>query len=100
MLLVVLGSSSVNLSLAYHTQLLQLGLLLCGLQPIVSTCMVMTKADVRKHTLKVVTLSYIRTLLSSSLSYVRTSLPSRVSSVYTSLSSRLKDKKKQTKNEN
>jgi hypothetical protein len=38
----------------------QIGLLLCGIQPIVSTCMAMTKSDVRKYTMDLITLSYIR----------------------------------------
>ena len=46
---------------------LQIGLLFCGLQPIVSTCMTMTKTDVRKYTQDVVTLSYIRTSLSTAV---------------------------------
>jgi len=40
--------------------LLQIGLLFYGVQPIVSTCMTMTNAYVRKYTIKLVTLSYIR----------------------------------------
>ena len=39
--------------------LLQIGLLFYGVQPIVSTCMTMTNAYVRKYTVKLVTLSYI-----------------------------------------
>jgi hypothetical protein len=38
----------------------QIGFLFCGIQPIVSTCMAMTKSDVRKYTMDLVTLSYIR----------------------------------------
>jgi hypothetical protein len=39
----------------------QIGLLFCGIQPIVSACMAMTKSDVRKYTMDLITLSYIRT---------------------------------------
>ena len=41
--------------------LVQVGLLFCGIQPIISTCMAMTKADVREYTVKTISLSYIRT---------------------------------------
>ena len=37
-----------------------IGYLFCGIQPIVSTCMAMTKSDVRKYTRDLITLSYIR----------------------------------------
>ena len=37
------------------------GLLFVGIQPIVSTCMAMTKADVKKYVIELITLSYIRT---------------------------------------
>merc|ERR1712238_234110 len=37
------------------------GLIFVGLQPIVSTCMAMTKADVKKYVIELITLSYIRT---------------------------------------
>jgi len=40
--------------------LVQIGLLFCGIQPIVSTFMAMTKSDVKKYTMDLVTLSYIR----------------------------------------
>jgi hypothetical protein len=43
------------------TLYINIGFLFCGIQPIVSTCMAMTKTDVRKYTTKLVTLSYIRT---------------------------------------
>ena len=43
---------------------IHIGLLFVGMQPILSTCMAMTKADVRKYTIKMLTLSYIRTSLS------------------------------------
>jgi hypothetical protein len=36
------------------------GLLFCALQPIVSMCMTMTKADVRKYTLDLIAFSYCR----------------------------------------
>ena len=52
-----------------------------------STCMAMTKADIRKHTLYVVRLSYISTLLSSTVSYIWMSLSSRASYIRSSLSS-------------
>jgi hypothetical protein len=44
--------------------LVQLGLLYCGIQPIVSTCMTMTKSDVKKYTMDLITLSCVRTSLS------------------------------------
>jgi hypothetical protein len=44
----------------------QIGLLFCGMQPIVSMCMAMTKPDVRKYTMDLITLPYIRTTSSSS----------------------------------
>ena len=37
-----------------------IGYLFCGIQPIVSTCMAMTKSDVRKYTRDLITLSYVR----------------------------------------
>jgi hypothetical protein len=37
-----------------------IGLLFCGIQPIVSTGMAMTKSDVRKYSTDLITLSYIR----------------------------------------
>ena len=40
---------------------IQVGLLFCGIQPIVSACMAMTKDDIRKYTVKFVSLSYIHT---------------------------------------
>ena len=40
---------------------IQVGLLFVGLQPIVTTCMVMTKADAKKYVIELMTLSYIRT---------------------------------------
>lgn len=36
-----------------------IGLLVCSVQPIVSTCMAMTKSDVKEYTLDLITLSYI-----------------------------------------
>jgi hypothetical protein len=45
---------------------LQIGLIFCGIQPIVSTCMAMTKSDVKKYTINLITLSYIRDKPSSS----------------------------------
>jgi len=41
-------------------KIVQLKLLSCGIQPIVSTCMAMTKSDVKKYTMDLITLSYIR----------------------------------------
>ena len=47
---------------AYQQSLFtQVGLLFCGIQPIISTCMAMTKDDIRKYTVKFVSLSYIHT---------------------------------------
>merc|ERR1712238_101331 len=40
---------------------LTIGLLFVGLQPIVSVCMAMTKADVKKYVIELISLSYIRT---------------------------------------
>jgi hypothetical protein len=37
-----------------------IGLLFCGIQPIVSTCMAMAKSDVRNYTRDLITLSYVR----------------------------------------
>jgi hypothetical protein len=54
MLLVVAGAS------LKEPFLVQIGLLFCGTQPIVSTCMAMTKSDVKKYTMDLLTLSYIR----------------------------------------
>ena len=47
---------------AYQRSLFtQVGLLFCGIQPIISVCMAMTKDDIRKYTVKFVSLSYIHT---------------------------------------
>jgi hypothetical protein len=43
----------------------QIVLLLSGIQPILSTCMAMTKSDVKKYTTNLITLSYVRTSLLS-----------------------------------
>jgi hypothetical protein len=59
MAIVVIGVSS-NWGFA-----LQIGLIFCGIQPIVSTCMAMTKSDVKKYTTNLITLSYVRTSLLS-----------------------------------
>ena len=37
----------------------QAGLIFCAIQPIISTIMAMTKADVRKYTINLLTLSYL-----------------------------------------
>jgi hypothetical protein len=39
---------------------IQIGLIFCGIQPIISTCMAMTKSDVKKYTTRLITLSYVR----------------------------------------
>jgi len=78
----------VVIGTALDGPIVQVGLLFCGLQPTVSTCMAMTKADVRKHTLNVVRLSFISTSKSTSVSYIRTSLSRRASHIRSSLSSR------------
>ena len=39
--------------------LYQAGLIFCAIQPIISTIMAMTKADVRKYTINLLTLSYL-----------------------------------------
>jgi hypothetical protein len=46
-----------------------IGYLFCGIQPIVSTCMAMTKSDVRKYTQDLITLSYVRK--ASATSYLK-----------------------------
>jgi hypothetical protein len=38
-----------------------IGLLFCGIQPTVSTCMAMAKSDGKKYTIHLITLSYVRT---------------------------------------
>jgi hypothetical protein len=43
-----------------YANLICIGYLFCGIQPIVSTCMAMSKSDVRQYTLDVITLSYFR----------------------------------------
>ena len=78
----------IDFALWDNNELIQIGLLFVGLQPIASTCMVMTKADVRRHTLNVVRLSYISAGLSSTASYIRMSLLSRASYIRKSLSPR------------
>jgi hypothetical protein len=55
MLFVVFGAANKNGILT------QIGLIFCGIQPIVSMCIAMTKSDVRKNTMDLITLSYIRT---------------------------------------
>jgi hypothetical protein len=66
MLLVLLGLSNEE------GLFIQIGLLFCGLQPIVSTCMAMTKYDVKKYTMDLITLSYnIRDKSSSSTKETR-----------------------------
>ena len=52
MLLLVIGTPTRN------GTLISLGLLFCAIQPIVSTCMAMTKHDVRNYCLDFITLSY------------------------------------------
>jgi len=52
----------VVIGIAYNAgPFIQVVLLVVGLQPIVTTCMVMTKADVKKYVIELMTLSYIRT---------------------------------------
>ena len=41
------------------SKLYQAGLIFCAIQPIISTIMAMTKADVRKYTINLLTLSYL-----------------------------------------
>ena len=43
-----------------HPGFICIGYLFCGIQPIVSTCMAMTKSDVRKYTRDLITISYVR----------------------------------------
>jgi len=52
MLLLVIGAPTRN------GTMISLGLLFCAIQPIVSTCMAMTKHDVRNYCLDFITLSY------------------------------------------
>jgi len=40
------------------------GFLFCGVQPIVSTCIAMTKTDVRRYSSDLLTLSYVRNKIS------------------------------------
>jgi hypothetical protein len=54
--MVVVGAS-VEL---FNKKLICMGYLFCGIQPIVSTCMAMTKPDVRKSTRDLITFSYFR----------------------------------------
>ena len=53
MLLLVIGTPTFN------GELINIVLLFCAIQPILSTCMAMTKADVRNYCLDLITLSYI-----------------------------------------
>jgi hypothetical protein len=55
--LVVIGASETE----EYGNLICIGYLFCGIQPILSTCMAMSKSDVRKYTKDLITLSYIRT---------------------------------------
>jgi hypothetical protein len=52
--LLVVGAAENN----KFSNLICIGYLFCGIQPIVSTCMAMTKSDVRKYTRDLFTLSY------------------------------------------
>jgi hypothetical protein len=56
MALLVVGAAENN----KYANLICIGYLFCGIQPIVSTCMAMTKSDVRKYTRDLITLSYVR----------------------------------------
>jgi hypothetical protein len=56
MFLIVIGAAKS----VYREKWMCIGYLFCGLQPIVSTCMAMTKSDVRKYTRDLITLSYAR----------------------------------------
>ena len=56
MILGVIGGSHVW----KYTKLAKVGLLFCGIQPIVSFCFAMMKLDVRNYTINLLTLSYIR----------------------------------------
>ena len=56
MILGVIGGSHVW----KYANLAKVGLLFCGIQPIVSFCFAMMKIDVRKYTIDLLTLSYIR----------------------------------------
>ena len=44
-----------------RSEFIRVGLLFCGIQPIISACIAMTKDDIRKYTVKLVSLSYIHT---------------------------------------
>jgi len=56
MALIVIGAETTN----KFTNFICIGYLFCGIQPIVSTCMAMTKSDVRKYARDLITLSYVR----------------------------------------
>ena len=56
MFLVIFGGTERT----YYYNLAMIGYLFCGIQPIVSTCLAMMKSDVRKYTIDLITLSYLR----------------------------------------
>jgi hypothetical protein len=56
MFLVVIGASKED-----YGNLICIGYLFCSIQPIISTCMAMSKSYVRKDTKDLITLSYITT---------------------------------------
>lgn len=73
MWMVVFKASKIDFYISNTPYLHCVGLLFCSIQPIVSTCMAMTKCDVRKYTIDLITLSYIRTAIASSAKDTRTS---------------------------
>ena len=56
MAFIVIGAAENN----KYANFICIGLIFCGIQPIVSTCMAMTKSNVRKYTRDLITLSYVR----------------------------------------
>jgi hypothetical protein len=64
MFFIVFGAATENIKI--NGIPITIGLLFCAVQPIVSTCIAMTTSDVRKYTMNLITLSYIRTSSSSS----------------------------------
>ena len=62
-ILITIGGDNSNVyvqSDKENSRQLCIGLLLCAIQPIVSTCIAMTKSDVKRSVIDVITLSYFR----------------------------------------
>jgi len=58
MILLIMGATDVNPDLS--GRYITIGFMFTALQPIVSTCISLTKSDVRKHVIDLTTLTYIR----------------------------------------